>query len=349
MVNALGRRDTSSIQVFWAWFGAGKTHTLHYLSHYAGEAAKENCNNRLITVYTEFPKGVRSFLDLYRSLLVAVDSEVLTEAFLEVATSKLGAQMQHRLQQASPDLFTALHVLATGNLQSQQLAHRWLRGDRVPISDLRRVGIVQGVTTSEEAIRTLAAIIGMLNAAAQAQGRPAARFIWIIDEFQRIKKAGARGLEDINSGLHSTFNACPNALTLVLSFSGRPQPTGLPDSFSRELRDRIGRTKVLVLPPMSADEALRFVCEILSQFRPSTDAQSTAPFFPFTEASCKAIIAEIQAKGEMKPRSLMNALNAVLQEADPLIEKKQLDVISIDFAKKTLESYSVVTDLEDGE
>jgi hypothetical protein len=87
MVDALARRDTSSIQLFWAWFGAGKTHTVHYFSHYAAQAANAKGNNRLITVYTEFPKGAKSFLDLYRSLLVAIDSDLLTEAFLEVATS----------------------------------------------------------------------------------------------------------------------------------------------------------------------------------------------------------------------------------------------------------------------
>lgn len=60
MVDALARRDTSSIQLFWAWFGAGKTHTVHYLSHYAAQAANAKGNNRLITVYTEFPKGAKS-------------------------------------------------------------------------------------------------------------------------------------------------------------------------------------------------------------------------------------------------------------------------------------------------
>jgi len=351
MVDALARRETSSIQLFWAWFGAGKTHTVHYFSHYAAQAANAKGNNRLITVYTEFPKGAKSFLDLYRSLLVAIDSDLLTEAFLEVATSPESAGVLRRLMQASPDLFTALNVLVTGNVQSQLLAHRWLRGDAVPASDLKKVGIAQRVTTSEEATRALASIIGMLNVAAQAHGRPAARLIWIIDEFQRIQKAGTRGLDDINSGLHSTFNASPNALTLVFSFSGRPQPSGLPDWFSRELRDRIGRTKVMVLPPMSADEALRFVREILSQFRLAVGSLPSAPFFPFSEATCKAIIAEVQAKGELKPRSVMHAFNSVLQEAEPLIERKELDVISVDFAKKALEAYTVVTDkdLEDGE
>jgi len=348
MVNALARRDTSSIQLFWAWFGAGKTHTLHYLKHYASQVSERNGNNRLITVYTEYPKGTRSFLDLYKSLLVALDSEVLTDAFLEVSTSPKASGVERRLMQASPDLFTALHVLATGNVQSQILAHRWLRGDPVSLSDLKKVGIAQRLTTSEEATRALSSIVEMLNVAAQAAGHPAARLIWIVDEFQRIERSGARGLDDINSGLHSTFNACPTGLTLVFSFSGKPQQTGLPDWFSRELRDRIGRAKVMVLPPMSAIDALKFVREILAEFHIDSVSNSS-PYFPFSEATCKAIIADVQSKGELKPRSLMQAFSAVLQDADPVLEKRNADLVSVEFAKKVLAAYTVVIGDEEAE
>jgi hypothetical protein len=299
-------------------------------------------------VYTEFPKGAKTFFDLYRCLLVAIDSELLIEAFLEIATSRDAAHIHRMLMQASPDLYTALHVLATGNVQAKLLAYRWLRCDQISASDLKRIGLTRRLMTSEEATRSLAQIVGMLNFAAQAQGHPAGRLIWIIDEFQRIRKTGTRALDDINAGLHSTFNSCPKALTLVFSFSGKPQQSGLPGWFSPELRDRIGRTKVIVLPPMSSDEAQRFVREILSQFRVGP---ATTPYFPFSEATCKAIIAEVQAKGELKPRSIMHAFNSVLEQAEPLIEGKKLDVISVDFARRVLEAYTLVSDndLEDAE
>ena len=346
MVNALARRDTAAIQLFWAWFGAGKTHTLHYLSHYTASITEKDGNNRLICVYTEFPKAAGSFLDLYKSLLVALDSETLTNAYLEISTSPSAALVQRRLMQASPDLFAALHVLATGAVQSQLVALRWLRGDPVSLSDLKKIGVFQRVTKSEEATRLLGAIVEMLNLAAQDSGRPAARLIWILDEFQRIKRVGKRGLDDINAGLHSTFNACPTGLTLVFSFSGKPQQR-VPDWFSRELRDRIGLTKVMVLPPMTTDGALSLVREILAEFRlPGT---WSSPYFPFSEAACKLIIGNVQAKGKLKPRSIMQAFSAVLQEADPLIEAKELDLISVEFAKKSLEAYTIVTGDEEDE
>lgn len=346
IVDNLARRDTSSIELFWAWFGAGKTHTLRYLSHYADKGSAKNGNGQLITVYTEFPKGAKSFLDLYRSLLVSIDMEALTEAYFDVAASKDAAHVQlvKRLKQAAPDLYMALHVLATGKEFESALAFRWLRSDPVPQAELKKIGIVQRMTTSEEATRSLASIVMLLDAAAKIQGRPGGRLIWIIDEFQRVQKTGQRGIDDINSGLHSTFNVCPNALTLVFSFSGKADER-FPSFFSRELRDRIGRTKTVLLPPMSFDDATRFVREILGQFR--IGSASSAPYFPFTEASAKAILADIEARGELKPRSIMHAFNAVLQEADQLIEKKKMDNISVDFAKKALAEYTMADADED--
>jgi hypothetical protein len=347
MVENLARRDTSSIHLFWAWFGAGKTHCLRYLAHYAAKIAAKEENGRLATVYTEFPKGAKSFLDLYRSLLVAIDMDVLTEAYFDIAASTVSEHLQlvKRLKQAAPDLFAALHVLATGSEFQSGLAFRWLRSDPVPLAELKKIGIVQRMTTSEEATRSLASLVSLLDAAAKVKGRPGARLIWMIDEFQRIEKSGSRGLDDINAGLHSTFNACPNALTLVFSFSGRAEEK-TPVFFSRELKDRIGRTKAVLLPPMANEDAIRFVREVLAQFRVGSNA--SAPFFPFSEASAKAIIGDIETRGELKPRSIMHAFNAVLQEADQLIEKKKLEAITVDFATKTLAEYTMA-DADDDE
>jgi hypothetical protein len=346
MVNVLARRDASSIHLFWAWVGAGKTHTLYYLDHYASTISGRSSNNNLVTVYTEFPRAARTFLDLYKSLSVALEPEILTNAFLEVSTSQNAAALHRRLGQASPDLLTALHVVATGNPQSQSLAQRWLRGDAVPLSDLKKVGIFQRLTTSEEATRVLSSIVEMLALAGQAAGRPSSRLIWMVDEFQRIATVGARGLDDINVGLHSVFNACPVALTLIFSFSGKPQESGLPPWFSRELRDRIGRTKVMVLPPMSATMALRFVRETLAEFR-SPSVPGAAPFFPFSDATCKAIIAEVQSKMELKPRALMQAFTAVLEDADPLIEAGKIPLVSPEFALTSLKDHTIVAPEED--
>ncbi len=345
MLTHLSRRSTSSIHLFWAWFGAGKTHTLYYLANRAAVVTKDPGGNVLHTVYSEFPKAARSFLDLYRTFAVGLDMEVLIDAFLEIATSGAGKRLQQQMMMASPDLATALKVIATGEAQDQVTAMRWLKAESLPVSEFRRVGIVQKINSSEEAVRILAALVEMLTTAARSDGRPAARLIWFLDEFQRIERTGAWTRDEVNTGLHSTFNACPNGLSLCLSFSGKPLHNSLPGWFSPELRDRIGRTKVMVLPPMSPKDALGFVKDLLAEFR--TKGSGHPPFFPFTEESCKVILEEVSQKDELKPRSIMHAFNAVLQEADRSIESGKMEFVTPEFAKRVLKEYIVLADAEE--
>ena len=62
-------------------------------------------------------------------------------------------------------------------------------------------------------------------------------------------------------------------------------------------------------------------------------------FFPFNEASARAIIDEVSKKRELRPRVIMNGFNAVLQEADTKLERGEMAVISSDFARATLSQY----------
>ena len=61
ILNGLARRPNSTINLLWAWFGSGKSHTLRHMEYL--------CLSRfhqIIPLYTEFPKSLNSFVDLYR-------------------------------------------------------------------------------------------------------------------------------------------------------------------------------------------------------------------------------------------------------------------------------------------
>jgi hypothetical protein len=239
------------------------------------------------------------------------------------------AEASHRkLQLRSPDLAAALHLLATGDAERRLLAARWLRGEALPASRLRSIGVSKRIDSAEEAVRILAALADLLNEAARSRGRAGARLIWILDEFQRIDECSGKVKEEINAGLRAAFNACPYGLSLFISFSGNPQK-GLPSWFGRELRDRIGRTKIFVLPPMRSDEALTFVSDVLHHFRPAGFDRSE-PCFPFTQEAVQAILAETAKTSELRPRAIMHAMSAVLEEADGLIERGELARIDRD-------------------
>ena len=91
----------------------------------------------------------------------------------------------------------------------------------------------------------------------------------------------------------------------------------------------------MVLPPMQTADALLFVKDVLAHSRRSEDV-GIDPYFPFEESACRMIIEDIQKNDELKPRAIMQTFNAVLQEADPQIETKEMQVISPTFAKHVL-------------
>jgi len=345
LLRSLSRREASSIHLFWAWFGAGKTHTLYYMANKAMQISQQRSGNALYTVYTEFPKSARGFVDIYRSFAAGLDMDVLIDNYLEVCTCEHSDRFQRELMLSSPDLFSALQVLAMGKQRDQITALRWLRGESLPIAQLREIGISQKISSAEIAVRILAALVTMFSHAAHAQGRSGSLVLWMLDEFQRITKTGARTLEEINTGLHSVFNACPRGLSLFLSFSGKPQRS-LPAWFSRELQDRIGRTKVMVLPPMLEEEAMMFVEDVLAQCRP-VGFDCSEPYYPFSEDACRIIIEEVDKQGGIKPRAIMQAFSAVLEEADSEIESGEMEVISPEFAKRSLAERVVFEESEE--
>ena len=343
LLSTLSRQDMSSIHLVWSWFGAGKTHTLFYLANQANDEPPSE--RTLHPVYSEFPKAPRSFVDLYRSFAAGLDFEALIDAYLEISTAATSQALERRMMQASPDLVTALRVLATGTMSDHTTAMRWLRGDALSAADFRRVGIAQRIGTSEEASRILAAIIRLFSLAADSSERNMSRVLWLLDEFQRIESLPPRLRREISTGIHSTFNAAPIGLAIILSFSGRPAEQ-LPEWLTPELRDRIGRTKILMLPPMGTDEGMDFVRDVLFHYRAPEYSKEMEPFFPFDEESCRAILEDVKQHGDLKPRSIMLAFDAVLQEADRLIEQGDFETISPQFAKRVLKEYSTTSDVE---
>ena len=343
LVETLARRDTSSIQVLWSWYGAGKTHSLYYLKSLA---EKTSAPIQLFPVYSEFPKGARGFVDLYRAFMAQFDVNVLTNAFLAFQTSAHADEYYERLRNSEPDFATSLRLLAMGDSMQRFVAQRWLRAERLTAVELRPAGLLQRLATTEQVTRILALVVKLLTDAAVAQQRSGARLVWLIDEFQRAHKAGSAVLADTNAGLHSLFNAAPIGFTPIISFSGSPASHSLPDWFSPELRDRIGLTKVLVLPPLQPSEAQQFVRDVLSHHR-LQDGVKRDELFPFTSDACTSVIDYVRSHGELRPRALMKAFNAVLEAADRLIEKGDQTLIDAAFVGAALKDYIDVAPLED--
>lgn len=330
LLRNLSRRNTSSIHLIWAWFGAGKTHTLKHISYLCSIEYKS-----ISTVYIEFPRSARSFLDLYQSFVANCDLELFKEAYLDILTSPNKDEVQNELFKMSPDLSKAMKALCIGGLEENELVLRWLRGDKVPLTELRMVGIGRRIDNSESAVSALSWLVKLINMSARVSEGQLARITWIIDEFQKIEECRDSTIEEINGCLHALFNRSPNCFSLFMSFSSKPEKR-FPQWLSNELADRIGIEKVITLPPMASDEAMLFVKDVLRHFR--IDATGTPdPYFPFSQQVVHDVISLIhKKKKELRPRNIMQFLNVLLEEAEPLMESRELKLITTDFANKVL-------------
>ncbi|AMM40020.1 hypothetical protein HS1_000214 [Candidatus Desulfofervidus auxilii] len=339
LLRNLSRQPASSIHLMWAWFGAGKTHTLRHIEY----LCKTKVSN-IIPIYIEFPKSTKNFLDIYRAFINGIDIETLKNAYLEIFTSPEKDKIQKKLHFDFPDLSNALMLLYQGNLEQQEIAIRWLRTEYREKKILRNINVVKPIQSAEDAIKVISWLIRLLSSGEVISGE-VKRILWMIDEYQRIEKLRKSVIEEINGCLHSIFNQCPNGLSIIISFSGYPEEKRYPTWLSPEIKDRIGIEKPLLLPPLSKKEAFKFIEDILLHFRAyPSHINIHDRYFPFTKESIEKVIDIIIDKAkkskrkdeEPKPRTIMQFFNLILQEADPLIEKGKMEAISSDFVSKIL-------------
>ena len=338
LLRNLSRRSASSMHLMWAWFGAGKTHTLRHIEYLC-----ENEFKNLIPIYIEFPKSVKNFLDLYKAFISKVNMDIVDDVFSKI----YGDEVQKELYFDSPDLSSAFTLHIGGTDEQQDVVIRWLRTECKELRTLKTASISKPIQTAEDCIKVISWIIRLIslnNPDSQV------RTIWMIDEFQRIEKCRVPAREEISSSLHSIFNRCPASLSIIISFSGFPEEKKLPPWLSPEIRDRIGIEKPLLLPPLSIGEAHKFVQDVLTYFRnPETIAPN--PLFPFNEDSVHKVISLIEEKAKKskrkdqpKPRTIMQFFNRVLEEAEPKIETGELKIIDARFASEVLKNVMLPTE-----
>lgn len=311
LVSNLSRRRPSSMHLLWSWVGAGKTHSLLYLKYLSGPT-------QLMAVFTEFPKTARTYADVVRQLARALPLELVANQYLDVVTHPRWDDRLH----PEPDFQRAARVLVSGTDAASRIAARWLVGEELSVPELRSIGLTRYLKDSDDGIRYVSSLVGLL-------GNPMAssswRLIWMIDEFQRLETLPPGARSQILSSLHSTFNACPDDFTAIVSFSGKPA-SKLPKWLTPELADRIGLERTIVLPPLSRTEAVGFLRDVLQHFREPGHRRNHD--FPFEDGALEQVVSWVEKTGELKPRALMQYANAVLEVADHQIERGELDAIS---------------------
>lgn len=291
----------STVQMIWADFGAGKSHTLRRLEVLCANDPATN----LLPIYTEIPVGTEGLLDLYRRLVGALPS-----GFLEQRLSRrVSGDRRNGPTSGARDLRQALKLLGSQDVAAQTIAREWLEGSTgVPhLKSLRNYGISARI---EDPIRVAEIITELIRLIQQAPGGQS--LLWLIDEFQRIADLPDRKRDAFAKSLVSLFNACPTGLHFVLSFSVAQQSTALA-LIPPDLRSRAATFPMLALPNLTRDDCLLFCEDLFDVFRiaPRSDRG-----YPFSASALGYIIDDLNERksGVVTPRLLMERLEGVLFE-----------------------------------
>ncbi|MCJ7426368.1 MAG: DUF2791 family P-loop domain-containing protein [Dehalococcoidales bacterium] len=328
MIRRLGRNSVSTLNLMWADFGAGKTHTLYYVEFVAGI-------NRLFPVYVEWPKKTTTFVDVYRGIASHFSLRVLSRLFWRCCEQRGVDKILDLVSGKYPDFGSALERIYEH--KEDTLIYEWLRAQPgLSKKELTTIGIRNPIRTSDDAIQSLVVLVDLIEGSGDY-----VRLLLMLDEFQRIDHLPPRIRRDVNAGIHTLLNACPQALSILLSFSfGKPE--NIRFLLPEEVRSRADLDS-LQLPQMNPEEALEFVSDLLNCYRSCEGAE---PFFPFTKDSCQAIL---QEAGRLTPRRIMKHFDVVLRRADEDIASGRITHITPAYAKQILQQLPMVDEQEDHE
>lgn len=313
----------SSIYLFWASLGAGKTHALYYLMNSMNDA------ERFLPIYTEYPEAPSSFVEIYQKLAQKVEWDNVAELCFQLFAdlSPVATKELAQIRTVQPDIYRGFFLLAEGEDKVKaRLARRWFRGEPLSRAELREATLSKNLRSTGDCasvISVLSKLLGLRRKVVDGLAAPF-RLVWIIDECQRLQATPPRLNQEINAGLQSTFNSTPDYFTLILSFTGKPD-ANLPKWLRPELADRIGARNLILLPPLTRDQARTFLAELLAEYR--LPGESVSTFFPFTEKSIDYMLGrlinsktgalglrELVEKDGIRPRAIIKFCHAVLEE-----------------------------------
>jgi hypothetical protein len=297
--------------LIWAAFGSGKTHALKHIECLADEKGGP------AAAYVVVPQGIHSFLDIFRAV---VDS-LLEKRVLDVVGQEL---LAGRGPNVASDVERAVVRAAIGSVDERRLATAWLRGDRLPQRDVRSLGLSRRIETVTDAVQALNDLIGAIY-------RYRGPVILLLDEVQELEELG-RKLPECIGGLHKLFDLNPRGLTLVFSFTTGFRTT-VRTILGEALFDRAA--DVIALPPLTANEAVDFVTEVISTW--SLD-KSLVPA-PFAAEAIRVVVDRLDDSGTaLTPRVLMKAFDQILREGEYDISLGEIGSISAEYAIRALDS-----------
>jgi len=332
LLRNFGRAGPSTLHPVWGWYGAGKTHVLYHMLGRCRDLAR-----KIGAAYTEIGSSLTSFVDLYRQFaLDFLNSQPLfSDVFAEVWSDGFRQRRQDFVRAVCPglpDFQVAMNYLNSGLDVHKETVMKYLCASKVPLTELRTVGIGSRIETDDQALEAFASFVRLVS-----NSRRMVRVVWFVDELQNLTALSPRAKARVQLGLEQVFNKCPNNLSLIIAYSGRQQDR-LSTLVSGAFVSRVGAQRRISIPVMEPPDTIDFVRDLLSAFRPAGQTPPNA-FFPFEDQTVPAVVAfMVDQEWYLKPRSVMECFRAILEEAEPLLARREIRDIEPNFALSVLRS-----------
>ena len=310
--------------------GAGKSHALRYLRNWITSEHKDEFASPCVYLETVKVAASMSFVALYRKIMeqliphINETAEWLEASVEETATQRIGGGRRAERDRAANELysdqrltpsFPPLSLLLRGIGEGNEEPLALLLGERIggagAMRTYRRYNMTGPIETEYDATKCLGAYVNLCTRdnPILSDGDVVARnkaFYFFLDEVETVLDFRPQEALSLNQGLRDLINACPESCCFLLGMTGDVRDIyGL---LTQAVIRRMSR-EPLAIAPLTTDEAVAFLKQVLRGYR--TD-ETDPDAFPFREEALRVIAEATQIK---TPSELFRGCRRVLERA----------------------------------
>ena len=331
--------------------GTGKSHALRYLRNWITEERQEEFTSPCVYLETLKVAANMNFVALYRKVMeilvphIRETAEWLELAVEETAQKQNPSARPHEQQEEIERIYNDLPL--TPGYPPLCLLLRGIKNENVEALDLLLGGKLTGTTamaryskynmtsaieSEYDATRCLGAYVNLCTRGAGSLsdgdivGRNKA-FYFFFDELEVVEDFRPQEALSMNQGIRELINACPENCCFLFGMTGDVR--NIYGLLTQAVIRRMSRDP-LEIPPLTPDEAVEFLKQVLKGYRSNAEDPDE---YPFLEESLFAIAEATQMKTSSE---LFRGCRRVLEKCVLSGNLQPDGVITVDMVRKAL-------------
>lgn len=334
------RRRKSRLNIVWAWYGTGKSHSLMHFEWFYNNIEK---NRKIYAIYSEFPEDAKRFIDIYYAFYEKLDLDLVEQKAIEVfrflekefGKKKGFTYFTSKIAKNWKDFATAIHILVHGKDEDKRIARDWFDvSTKSPLKELKKRGIRKRIEKERDVIKAMSNLVRLLTFNS-TKLKTYYAIVWMIDEFNRLDLIPRADYKNrIRSCFRTLFNFTPEGLCLIFACSLNTLDS-VYGMIGPSLKNVLSRSSPPVkIEAMTFEDAEKFMVDLLSQLRPKK-LKPPSIHFPFTPKAISRITKQILDENkELTPRNVFEYHEFILNKAEGMIQTGEINIIDENFVEK---------------